>query len=106
MNGAKPCVTPLGFAKLDHSGPPLQDPAEYRSIAGALQYLTWTQPNLSYAVNLVCMFMHYPREQHLQGVKRILIYLKGSSCYGFCFPKTSSSLPIKAFSNVDWICCS
>lgn len=55
MDRAKPCVTPLGSAKLDHSGPPLQDPTEYRSIVGALQYLSWTRPNLSYDVNLVCI---------------------------------------------------
>lgn len=78
MDRAKLCVAPLGCAKLDHSGPPLQDPTEYRSIVGALHYLSWTRPNLSYDVNLVCMFMHCPREQHLQAVKQILIYLKGS----------------------------
>ena len=40
MAGAKPCVTPLGTSKLDHSGPFLSNPTEYRSIVGGLQYLT------------------------------------------------------------------
>ena len=76
MDGAKPCTTPLGSAKLDLSGPLLSDPAEYRSLVGALQYLTWTRPDLSFAVNLVCQFMHSPREQHLQAVKTNFTLLK------------------------------
>ena len=31
-------------------GSPVADPTEYRSLAGALQYLTLTRPDLAYAV--------------------------------------------------------
>jgi len=31
-------------------GSPVADPFEYRSIAGALQYLTFTRPDIAYAV--------------------------------------------------------
>jgi len=34
-------------------GPLVADPSEYRSIAGALQYLTLTRPDLAYAVQQV-----------------------------------------------------
>lgn len=61
MLGAKPCDTPVGSTKLDHSGTPLSDPSQYRSIVGALQYLTWTLPDLAFAVNLVCQCMHAHR---------------------------------------------
>ena len=83
MDGAKPCVTPLGSAKLDHTGALLKDHAEYRTIVGALQYLTWTRPDLSFPIDLICQFMHSPRDQHLQAVKWILRYLKGSFGHGF-----------------------
>ncbi|KAB2626766.1 pentatricopeptide repeat-containing protein [Pyrus ussuriensis x Pyrus communis] len=53
MDGDKPCVTPLSTSQLDHSSPLLDDPTEYRSLVGALQYLTWTRPDLSFAVNLL-----------------------------------------------------
>ena len=31
-------------------GPPVADSTHYRSLAGALQYLTFTRPNIAYAV--------------------------------------------------------
>ncbi|VVA35516.1 PREDICTED: Retrovirus-related Pol poly from, partial [Prunus dulcis] len=76
--GAKPCSTPLGSSKLDLDSPALSDPTFYRSTVGALQYLTWTRPDLAFAVNQVCQHMHNPRESHLAAVKRILRYLKGT----------------------------
>ncbi|KAM1276192.1 hypothetical protein ACFX2J_028490 [Malus domestica] len=88
MDGTKPCTTPLGSTKLDLTGSLLDNPEEYRSIVGALQYLTWTRPDLSFSVNLVCQFMHSPQEPHFQAVKCILRYLKGTLGYGIWFPKT------------------
>jgi len=46
---------------------------------GALQYLTFTRPDICFAVNRVCQFMHAPTDT----VKRILRYLKGTVSYGF-----------------------
>jgi hypothetical protein len=36
----------------------LPDGAEYRSFAGALQYLTLTRPDISYVVQQICLHMH------------------------------------------------
>lgn len=41
---------------LTSSGAPFNDPTTYRSLVGALQYLTITRPDLSYAVNQVSQF--------------------------------------------------
>jgi hypothetical protein len=43
-----------------HDGAPFHDPSLYRSLAGALQYLTLTRPDISFAVQQVCLFMHAP----------------------------------------------
>ncbi|KAM1712874.1 hypothetical protein ACFX12_023700 [Malus domestica] len=103
MEGAKPCSTPLGTVKLDHSGTPLANPTEYRSIVGGLQYLTWTRPDISFAVNQVCQFMHTPTDLHLQAAKRILRFLKGTSSHGIWFLK--GPLTLSAYSDADWAGC-
>jgi hypothetical protein len=54
------------------AGALVADPSEYRSLAGALQYLTMTRPDLAYAVQQVCLHMHDPRDGHLAIIKRIL----------------------------------
>jgi hypothetical protein len=40
------------------------DSTRYRSIVGALQYLTLTRPDISFAVNRVCQFLHSPTTAH------------------------------------------
>ena len=78
MLAAKPLSTPapFGFKLYQFDGDPLSDATTYRSIVGALQYLTMTRPDLSYAVNQVCQFMHAPTTTYFEAVKRILRYLK------------------------------
>jgi hypothetical protein len=69
-----PCSTLVDTqAKLSEAtGDPVADPTGYRSLAGALQYLTFTRPDISYAVQQVCLHMHDPREPHLAALKRLL----------------------------------
>ena len=86
------------------AGHSYSDPSLYRSLAGALQYLTLTRPDISYAVQQVCLFMHDPREPHYNLIKRILRYIKGTSHYGLQLYK-SSSLDLIAYSDADWAGC-
>lgn len=55
MDGAKqnssPVISSSKLGLLD--GDPLSDPSEYRSAVGALQYLTWTRPDIAFIVNQV-----------------------------------------------------
>lgn len=52
MFDCKPCNTPVDTcAKLSaDNGPAVADATDFRSLAGALQYLTFTRPDISYAV--------------------------------------------------------
>jgi hypothetical protein len=65
MSSCKPVDTPAFVSKLDLlSIVLLSDPTHFRQIVGALQYLTFTKPDICYAVNKVCQFMHAPTESH------------------------------------------
>ena len=61
MSHCKPSSTPVDtHSKLSADGVSVTDPSQYRSLAGALQYLTFTRPDIAYAVQHVCMYMHDP----------------------------------------------
>jgi hypothetical protein len=74
MEDCKPCSTPVDTnPKVSAAaGSPVENATDFRSLAGALQYLTFTQPDISYAVQQVCLHMHDPRSPHLAALKRIL----------------------------------
>ena len=60
---AKPAATPFStFVHFTSQGTPFLDPTLYHSLVGALQYLTITWPDLSYAINQVSHFLHAPMQ--------------------------------------------
>ncbi|XP_019157171.1 PREDICTED: uncharacterized protein LOC109153762 [Ipomoea nil] len=72
--------------------------------SGALQYLTITRPDLSYAVNRLCQFMHSPTDEHWGLVKRVMRYVKGTLSYGLRISPSASS-NIHSYSDSDWASC-
>lgn len=86
------------------AGPKIKDPTLYRSLAGALQYLTFTRPDICYAVQQVCLFMHDPREIHLHTLWRILRYIQGMLKHGLQSTKWLS-VKLTAYSDADWAGC-
>jgi hypothetical protein len=106
MADCKSCTTLVDLqAKLTiDSGPPVQDPSQFRSIAGALQYLTFTWPDIAYIVQQICLHMHDPREPHLTAMKRILRYLQWTPNYGLLLRRSSSS-DLVVYTDADWAGC-
>jgi hypothetical protein len=74
------------------------------SLAEAVQYLTLTRPDLAYAVQQVCLFMHDPREPHLALLKRVLRYVKGTLSTGLHIG-TGTITSLTAYSDADWAGC-
>lgn len=109
MKDCKPMKTSMATTeKLSKNlGNPLgvADASRYRSIVGALQYLTLTRPDISFSMNKVCQFLHSPTSHHWVAMKRILRYLKHSLRFGLSIQKSPSFL-ISAFSDADWAGCS
>lgn len=108
MEDCKPVSTPLSTSeKLPiNEGTVLgeNDATHYRSIVGALQYLTLTRPDISFSVNKVCQFLHTPTTVHWAAVKRILRYLKHTVDLGLKISR-SSSLLVSGYSDADWAGC-
>lgn len=102
MVGSKPCSSPCppGANLSATDDEILQNPTEYRSLVGALQYLTRSRPEITYAVNQVCQFMHSPTTLHLTASKHILRYIKGTLGHGIPFTKGLSA--ISGYCDVDW----
>ncbi|KAD3641247.1 hypothetical protein E3N88_30471 [Mikania micrantha] len=102
---AKPVSTPLASnAAFVTTGDLYSDPTHYRSLVGALKYLTITRPDISYAVNQVSQFSQAPTITHYKCVKRILRYLKGTMTYGLIFTKPTRT-HLCGYSDADWARC-
>ncbi|GJS25500.1 retrotransposon-related protein [Tanacetum coccineum] len=91
-------------SKLGPEGTPISDHTLYLSLAGGLQYLTFTLPDLSYVVQQICLYMHDPREPHLAALKRILCYVRGTLEFGLQLYASSGS-SLVAYSDADWAGC-
>jgi hypothetical protein len=103
MAGAKDVTTPLSTSvslKLA-DGSSSVDSTEYRRVIGALQYLSLTRPDISFAVNKLSQFMHSPTQTHWTATKRLLRYLKNTIFHGINIRKTSSPA-LTCFSDADW----
>lgn len=117
MSQSKPVPSPITTTANLALGdsPPFHDPALYRQIVGALQYVTLSRPDITYAVNKVCQFMHSPTENHWSAVKGILRYLLGTADHGLRISHKSDATlhaytdaafnSLSAFSDADWAGC-
>ena len=103
MQDAKPVSTPLCHTEALrlHDGTPSTDATMYQQVIGALQYLSLTRPDISFAVNKLSQFMHLPIVTHWSAAKRLLRYLKGTFHHGL-FIRRHSPLKLHAFSDADW----
>ncbi|XP_028072572.1 uncharacterized protein LOC114274795 [Camellia sinensis] len=105
LTNCKPCAAPMSVKPSSTASPsvPFSQPSLYRSLVGALQYLTITRPDIAFAVNHACQAMQSPSEADFAAVKHLLRYLKGSLSHGLQF--ASGSLDLFAFSDSDWAGC-
>jgi histone deacetylase 1/2 len=108
MKMCKSVDTPLSVSEklsvMDGEVLSSEDSTRYRSIVGALQYITLTRPDIAFSVNKVCQFLHAPTTVHWTAVKRILRYLQGTVALGLRLSRSSSTV-VSAFSDADWAGC-
>ncbi|GJW67816.1 retrovirus-related pol polyprotein from transposon TNT 1-94 [Tanacetum coccineum] len=82
----------------------LVDATKYRSMIGALMYLTSSKPNIIHATCLCARYQAKPTEKHLKEVKRIFHYLRGTVNMGLWYTK-DFGFELTRFSDADYAGC-
>lgn len=64
MDNANPLPMSMisGFQWSSEKGDPIENAHEYRSVVGALQYITITRTEIYFSVNKVCQYMEKPMD--------------------------------------------
>ncbi|GKB75005.1 hypothetical protein Tco_0936417 [Tanacetum coccineum] len=63
------------------------DSTKYRGMIGSLLYLTTSRLDIMFSVCLCARFQEAPKTSHLEAVKRIFRYIKGTTHLGLWYPK-------------------
>ena len=104
LEDCKPISTPMivgcKVSKDDESK--VVDPKHYKSMIEILLYVTTSTPNVKQVVGMVARFQEEPKEIHVQAVKRIFRYLKGTIDLGLWYP-SKDSFTLKACNDPNWI---
>jgi hypothetical protein len=86
----------------DPDGKPYDEPWEYASVVGILQYLAAnTRPDISFAVSQVSRHTHHPKVSHATAVKTILRYLKKTKLMGLVL-SPDGTLNLDCFCDADF----
>nr|GEX00512.1 retrovirus-related Pol polyprotein from transposon TNT 1-94 [Tanacetum cinerariifolium] len=80
------------------------DQTKYRSMGGALMYLTTSRPDIMHATCYCARYQAKPTEKHLTVVKRIFWYLKDTIHMGLWYPK-DTGFNLTAFLDSDHVGC-
>ncbi|GJS61050.1 hypothetical protein Tco_0655834 [Tanacetum coccineum] len=80
------------------------DQTKYRSMVGALMYLTVSSPDIIHATCYCARYQARPIEKHLREVKRVFRYLKKTINIGLWYPK-DTDFNLTDFSDSDHVGC-
>jgi transposase InsO family protein len=75
----------------------------YREVVGSLLYISNScRPDIAQATHFAARFVSNPNRHHVQSVKRILRYLKGTINVGIRF-KPSTSYRLEGYADADYV---
>ncbi|GJS40892.1 retrovirus-related pol polyprotein from transposon TNT 1-94 [Tanacetum coccineum] len=106
MDSCDPVDTPMvDRLKLDEDplGIPV-DQTRFRSMVGSLMYLTTSRPDLVFVVCMCARYQASPTKKHLEALKRVFRYLKGTINWGLWYPK-DTAMALTAYADADHAGC-
>ncbi|GJQ99559.1 retrovirus-related pol polyprotein from transposon TNT 1-94 [Tanacetum coccineum] len=106
MDLTDPVDTPMvDRLKLDEDllGIPV-DQTRFRGMVGSLMYLTASRPDLVFAVCMCARYQAKPTKKHLEAIKHIFRYLKGTINMGLWYSK-ENAMSLTAYADADHAGC-
>ncbi|GJY67889.1 retrovirus-related pol polyprotein from transposon TNT 1-94 [Tanacetum coccineum] len=106
MDSCDPIDTPMvDRLKLDED--PLGIPVNqtrFRSMVGSLMYLIASRPDLVFAVCMCARYQTSPTKKHLEALKRVFWYLRGTINWGLWYLK-DTDMTLTAYADADHTGC-
>ncbi|GJV58340.1 retrovirus-related pol polyprotein from transposon TNT 1-94 [Tanacetum coccineum] len=102
LEDSKPMKTPMSSdTKLTKDEEcELVDSTKYRGMIGSLLYLTASRTDIMFSVCLCARFQEAPKTSHLEAVKHIFRYIKGTTHLGLWYPK-GADIEIVVYADSD-----
>mgnify|MGYP006897139288 CR=1 FL=1 len=60
-------------------------------VASLIYVMTWTRPDIAYALGTLCRFMHNPGKPHITALKHLLRYMHGTRGWGLKYSPLTDS---------------
>nr|GEW57432.1 hypothetical protein [Tanacetum cinerariifolium] len=106
MDLCDPVDTPMvDRLKLDEDplGIPV-DQTRFHSMVGSLMYLTTSRPDLVFTVCMCARYQDLPSKKHIEALKRVFQYLRGTINWGLWYLK-DTSMALTAYADEDHAGC-
>nr|GEY94423.1 hypothetical protein [Tanacetum cinerariifolium] len=76
------------------------DQTHFRNMVGSLMYLTASRPDLVFDVCMCARYQAKPTKKHLEALKWVFRYLKGTINWGLWYPK-DTAMALTAYADAD-----
>nr|GEX63373.1 integrase, catalytic region, zinc finger, CCHC-type, peptidase aspartic, catalytic [Tanacetum cinerariifolium] len=80
------------------------DHTRFRSMVGSLMCLTASRPGLVFVVCMCAKYQASPTKKHIEALKGVFRYLKGTINWGLWYPK-DTAMALTAYADADHACC-
>nr|GEW20852.1 hypothetical protein [Tanacetum cinerariifolium] len=106
MDSCNPIDTPI-VDRLNLDEDPLGilvNQTRFRSMVGSLMYLTASRPDLVFVVCMCARYQASPIKKHLEVLKQVFWYLRGTINWGLWYPK-DTAMALTAYADADHAGC-